>query len=143
MNLTIAHCYTYLRSLHPADVCGIRGNSSETLIARVAKHATGKSQRVAYTGGDILWLDDGRPHRLSPQISWIAQAFEECKTNDFGAYDVDEHGLTAHVYTRLPCGKWFNDYRRRDALKAYSPDVYRRYYQKPRRKAIPVPDQPF
>jgi hypothetical protein len=132
MNLTIAHCYNYLRSLDLDSLCGIRGNPYETLIVRVAKFTTGKSQGFAYAGGDILWTGDGNAHRLSPQTARIAQAFEDCKTSDFDAFPVDEDGLTYGAYIQLPGGKWFEDYRRLDSLKAHSPDVYRKYTRKRR-----------
>lgn len=131
MNITTEHCSNYIRSLDHRDVCGIRGNSWQTLIARVAKFTTGKSQGYAYEGGDILNTPEG-PKRLSPQIARIARAFDECRTNDFGAYDVDENGLTMGIYTQLPCGKWYWEYYHSSCMKAYSPDVYRRYYQRPR-----------
>jgi hypothetical protein len=133
MNLTIQHCYNYLRSLDLDDVCGIRGNPWQTLIARVAKHASGKSQGFAYDGGDTLCSPEGYKH-LSPQVAKIAQAFEDCKANDFRAYPVDENGLTYGVYIRLTCGQWFDEYRRLDCMKAYSPDMYNKYYKKSRKR---------
>jgi len=132
MNLTVEHCYNYLRSLHPRDVCGIRGNPYQTFIARVAKFATGKSQGFAYTGsGDTLCTPEGYKH-LSPQVARIAQAFEDCTANDFDAYDVDENGLTSGRYQELACGKWFERYRARHCMKAYTPGVYLKYYKKHR-----------
>ena len=129
MNLTVKHCYQYLRSLHLNSVCGIRGNPWQTLIARVAKHKEGATQGYAYNGGDILCTPKGYKY-LSPSVARIAQAFEDCTYDDFGAYDCDENGLTLGAYQQLPCGEWFKVYHWRECLKNYSPDIYNRYYKK-------------
>lgn len=135
MNLTVKHCFEYLRSLHPASVCGIRGKPTQTLIARIAKHATGTQYGFAYQGGDILEIPSGKYVRLTGSVQRIAQEFEDCRVNDFGAYDVDEDGLTKGVYTRISIGAWYKSYHFNDCLKAYSPDVYQRT-RKPRKRTV-------
>jgi hypothetical protein len=133
INITAAHCYNYLRSLHPQSVCGIRGNPWQTFIARVAKHTAGKETGFAYVGGGMIATPEGYKY-LSPQIARIAQEFEDCQVNDFDAYDTDENGLTAGVYRRLECGAWFKEYHGREMMKVYSPDMYEKYYTRKRRK---------
>ena len=129
MIITIKNCSEYLTHLNLKDVCGIRKNLHETFISRVAKHTNGVSNGYAYTGGNLLNTPQGYTH-LSPQIAQIAESFDDCPFNDFAAYDVDENGLTYGAYISLPCGRWFKEYKKKDTLKAYSPEVYRRYYKK-------------
>lgn len=134
-NITVEHCYQYLRSLHLDSVCGVRGNPWQTLIGCVAKHKAGVTQGYAYHGGDILCTPDGYQY-LSPLVARIGEQFEECQMNDFDAYDCDENGLTVRVYKQLKCGKWFDEYCITDNRKIYSPDVSNRYSKKPRKSVI-------
>jgi hypothetical protein len=113
-------------STNPKNTCGIRNNPTETLIARVAKFKTGST--YAYQGGDIIMTPEGYRY-LAPSVAKIAMDFEQCKINDFAAYDVHENALSIGCYGRSSIGSWLSDYHGQKMAKVYSPDIYNRYYR--------------